>query len=49
MSVGVVEIYPATTVVSEDFARAVLARVGPVLEPSVTDAGKDMIEVVFAY
>ena len=49
MAVGVLEIHPAATIVPVDLARAVLARVGPVLEPSTTDAGKDLVEVGFVY
>ena len=49
MTVGVLEIHPAATVVPVDFASAVLARVSPILKSSTVDAGKDLVEVVFAY
>jgi len=49
MAVGILEIYPAAAVVPVDFTSTVLARVGPILEPSTTDAGEDLVEVVFAY
>lgn len=49
MTVGVLEVHPAAAVVAVDFVGSVLARVGPVLEPSPADAGEDLVEVVFAY
>ncbi len=49
MTVGVLEVHPAAAVVAVDLIGAVLARVGPVLEPSPADAGEDSVEVVFAY
>jgi hypothetical protein len=36
-------------VVTVDFADALLTRVSPVLEPFTTDAGEDLVEVVFVY
>ena len=49
MTVGILEIHSAATVVPVDFSSAVLARVRPILQPSIADAGQDLIEVVFAY
>jgi hypothetical protein len=49
MTIGVLEIHPAATVVPVDFAGAVLARVSPILDSPSADASEDLIEVVFAY
>jgi hypothetical protein len=49
MTVGVLEIHAADIVVPVDFSAAVLARVCPILQTSIADAGKGLIEVVFAY
>jgi hypothetical protein len=49
MTVGVLEIYSAATVVTVNFAGVALARVGPILESLPADTGKDLIKVVFAY
>jgi hypothetical protein len=49
MAVRILEIYASATVVPVDFARALFSRVGPVLDPSITDTGEHLIEFVFAY
>lgn len=49
MTVGVLKIHPAATVVPVDFSSPLLARVCPILQPSIVDAGEGLIEVVFAY
>ena len=48
MAVGVLEVYAAATVVPADFAGAFSVWVGPVLEPSLADAGEDLVELFFA-
>lgn len=49
MTVGVLEVQPAATIVAVDFAGTALAGVGPVLESPPSDASKDMVKVLFAY
>ena len=49
MAVGIIEIHPAATIEAVDLASALFARIGPVLQPSITDAGEDLVEVIFAY
>jgi hypothetical protein len=47
VTIGIFEVNAAAPVIAVDFAGAVLAGVGPVLEPSLADAAEDPIEIVF--
>ena len=47
VTVGIFEVNAAAAVIAVDFASAVLAGVGPVLQASLADAAEDRVEIVF--
>jgi hypothetical protein len=49
MTVRVVEIHATTTIVSIDFAGAVLGRVRPILNSLIADASEYLFEVGLVY
>src|SRR5205809_5713704 len=48
MAIRVLEIDAVAAVVPADFAGALSIGIGPVLEPSIPDAGEDLVELFFA-
>ena len=49
VAVGVIEIHSPAAIVLVGFTSALLSRGSPVLEPFITDAGEDTVEVAFTY
>jgi hypothetical protein len=49
MTVGILEVHPAATIVTVDFVGVLSSWIGPMFDRSFANASKDLIELVFAY